>query len=147
MSLEIKINEELKSAMKAQDRIRMDALRSIRSAIIEFSKSGIGREMTEEEELKMLNMLAKRRKESIDMFEKGNRPELAEKEKLELAIIQEFLPKQLTEEEVIVLLKNLIAENNATAKDFGKMMGISMKLLSGKFDGSKVQQILKDILA
>lgn len=147
MSLEIKINEELKSAMKAQDRIRMDALRSIRSAIIEFSKSGIGREMTEEEELKMLNMLAKRRKESIDMFEKGNRPELAEKEKLELAIIQEFLPKQLTEEEVIVLLKNLIAENNATAKDFGKMMGMSMKLVSGKFDGSKVQQILKDILA
>ena len=147
MSLEIKINEELKSAMKAQDRIRMDALRSIRSAIIEFSKSGVGREMTEEEELKMLNMLAKRRKESIEMFEKGNRPELAEKEKLELAIIQEFLPKQLTEEEVIVLLKNLIAENNATAKDFGKMMGMSMKLVSGKFDGSKVQQILKDILA
>lgn len=147
MSLEIKINEELKSAMKAQDRIRMDALRSIRSAIIEFSKSGIGREMTEEEELKMLNMLAKRRKESIEMFEKGNRPELAEKEKLELAIIQEFLPKQLSEEEVIVLIKNLITENNATAKDFGKMMGMSMKLLSGKFDGSKVQQILKDILA
>lgn len=146
MSLEVKINDELKSAMKAQDRVRLDALRSIRSAIIEFSKSGIGREMNEEEELKLLNMLAKRRKESIDMFEKGNRPELAEKEKLELEVIQEFLPKQLSEEEAIVILKNLIAENNAAAKDFGKMMGLSMKLLSGKFDGSKVQQILKEIL-
>lgn len=146
MSLEAKINDELKSAMKAQDRVRLDALRSIRSAIIEFSKSGIGRDMNEEEELKLLNMLAKRRKESIDMFEKGNRPELAEKEKLELEVILEFLPKQLSEEEAMVILKNLITENNATAKDFGKMMGMSMKLLSGKFDGSKVQQILKEIL-
>jgi hypothetical protein len=146
MSLETIINEELKSAMKAQDRIRLDALRSIRSAIIEFSKSGIGRAMNEEEELKMLNMLAKRRKESIEMFETGNRPELAEKEKLELEVIQEFLPKQLSEKEVIVILKNLIADNNATVKDFGKMMGMSMKLLSGKFDGGKVQQILKEIL-
>jgi uncharacterized protein YqeY len=146
MNLEQKITEELKSAMKAQNKVRIEAIRSIRSAIIEFNKSGIGHEMTEEEGLKMLNTLAKRRKESIEMFEKGNRPELAEKERLELAIIQEFLPKQLTEEEATVIIKNLITEQNATAKDFGKVMGMTMKLLSGKFDGAKVQSILKELL-
>jgi hypothetical protein len=147
MSLELIINDELKNAMKAQDKIRIETIRSIRSAIIEFNKSGIGREMTEEEELKMLNTLAKKRKESIEMYEKGNRPELADKEKQELHIIQEFLPQQLSEEEVVVILKKLIADNNATVKDFGKMMGMSMKLLAGKFDGAKVQQILKEILS
>ena len=147
MKLEDLINEQLKNAMKAQDKVRIDAIRSIRSVIIEFNKSGIGREMTEEEGLKMLNTLAKKRKEAIEMFEKGNRPELAEKEKEELEIIQEFLPKQLTEEEAKQIIQQIITENNATQKDFGRMMGLAMKQLTGKFEGGKVQDIIKELLS
>lgn len=146
MNLEEKINEELKSAMKNQEKVRLDAIRSIRSAILEFNKSGIGRAMTSEEELKLLNSLAKKRKESIEMYEKGNRPELAEKESQELKVIQEFLPKQLSDEEVQSIIQKVIAENNATAKDFGKIMGLVMKQVSGKYDGSKIQAILKELL-
>jgi hypothetical protein len=146
MNLEETINEELKTAMKNQDKVRLDAIRSIRSAILEFNKSGIGRAMTSEEELKLLNSLAKKRKESIEMYEKGNRPELAEKESQELKVIQEFLPKQLSDEEVQSIIKKVIAENNPTAKDFGKIMGLVMKQVSGKYDGSKIQAILKELL-
>ncbi len=146
MNFEEKINEELKNAMKNQDKVRIDAIRSIRSAIIEFNKSGSGKEMTQDEEIKLLNSLAKKRKESIEMYSKGNRPELAEKEAQELAIIQEFLPKQLNDDEAKEIIQKLIAENNATAKDFGKMMGLAMKMLSGKYEGAKVQAILKELL-
>ncbi|OGU57285.1 MAG: hypothetical protein A2X64_10775 [Ignavibacteria bacterium GWF2_33_9] len=147
MKFEDLINEQLKNAMKAQDKVRIDTIRSIRTAIIEFNKSGIGREMTEEEGLKMLNTLAKKRKEAIEMFEKGNRPELAEKEKQELVIIQEFLPKQITEEEVRQIIQQILSENYATQQDFGRMMGLAMKQLTGKFDGSKVQAIIKELLS
>jgi uncharacterized protein YqeY len=102
--------------------------------------------MTQDEEIKLLNSLAKKRKESIEMYSKGNRPELAEKEAQELAIIQEFLPKQLNDDEAKEIIQKLIAENNATAKDFGKMMGLAMKMLSGKYEGAKVQAILKELL-
>ncbi|MGB9702060.1 MAG: GatB/YqeY domain-containing protein [Candidatus Kapaibacteriota bacterium] len=146
MNFEEKINEELKNAMKNQDKVRIDAIRSIRSAIIEFNKSGSGKEMTQDEEIKLLNSLAKKRKESIEMYNKGNRPELAQKEAQELAIIQEFLPKQLNDDEAKEIIQNLIAENNARAKDFGKMMGLAMKMLSGKYEGAKVQAILKELL-
>lgn len=146
MNFEEKINEELKNAMKNQDKVRIDAIRSIRSAIIEFNKSGSGKEMTQDEEIKLLNSLAKKRKESIEMYNKGNRPELAQKEAQELAIIQEFLPKQLNDDEAKEIIQNLIAEHNATAKDFGKMMGLAMKMLSGKYEGAKVQAILKELL-
>lgn len=146
MNFEEKINQELKNAMKNQDKVRIDAIRSIRSAIIEFNKSGSDKEMTQDEEIKLLNSLAKKRKESIEMYSKGNRPELAEKEAQELAIIQEFLPKQLNDDEAKEIIQKLIAENNATAKDFGKMMGLAMKMLSGKYEGAKVQAILKELL-
>lgn len=146
MNLEAKINEELKNAMKNQDKVRIDALRSIRSAIIEFNKSGAGHEMTDEEGIKILNSLAKKRKESIELFVKGNRPDLAEKEQAELAVIQEFLPKQMDDSEIETELKKIIVEMNATSKDFGKVMGAAMKKFSGRADGSKVQTILKTLL-
>lgn len=146
MNLEAKINEELKNAMKNQDKVRIDALRSIRSAIIEFNKSGADHKMTEDEGIKMLNSLAKKRKEAIEMYEKGNRPDLMEKEQLELKVIQEFLPQQLDEVAIEVELKAMITEMNATAKDFGKVMGAAMKKFAGRADGSQVQTILKNLL-
>lgn len=146
MNLELKINEELKNAMKNQDKVRMDALRSIRSAIIEFNKSGADHEMTEDEGIKMLNSLAKKRKEAIEMYEKGNRPDLMEKEQAELVVIQEFLPQQLDDATIEAELKVLISEMNATAKDFGRLMGAAMKKFAGRADGSQVQTILKNLL-
>jgi len=146
MNLELKINEELKNAMKNQDKVRMDALRSIRSAIIEFNKSGADHEMTEEEGIKMLNSLAKKRKEAIEMYEKGNRLDLMEKEQAELVVIQEFLPQQLDDGTVEAELKLMISEMNATAKDFGRLMGAAMKKFAGRADGTQVQTILKNLL-
>lgn len=146
MNLELKINEELKNAMKNQDKVRMDALRSIRSAIIEFNKSGSNHEMTEDEGIKMLNSLAKKRKEAIEMYEKANRLDLMEKEQAELLVIQEFLPQQLDDTTVEAELKQMISETNATAKDFGRLMGAAMKKFAGRADGSRVQTILKNLL-
>lgn len=147
MNLEQKINEELKTAMKSGLKDRMDAIRAIRSAIIEFNKSGVGREMTEEDAIKLLNVQAKRRRDAMDMYEKAGRPELFDKEKAELDVIQEFLPKQFSDEEVFETVKSVIAEIGATGmKDMGKAMGASMKALAGKTDGNKVQAAVKEIL-
>ena len=146
MSLEIEINEALKNAMKSGDRIRTETLRSIRANIIEFTKSGNNKVMGLEDELKILNSNAKKRKDAIEIYLKAGRNELAEKEKAELEIIQEFLPKQLEENEVKEIIQKIISETQAEAKDFGKVIGAAMKELKGKVDGSKVQEIVKSLL-
>jgi uncharacterized protein YqeY len=147
MTFEEKINEALKDAMKSGDKVRTDTIRSIRAGIIEFAKSGSGRELNEEDEIKILNSNAKKRKDAIEMYEKGGRPELVEKEKMELSIIEEFLPKQLDDEEIIKIVKNIISNVGATSsKDFGKVIGATMKELKGKADGNRVQGIVKSLL-
>ena len=145
--LKEKINELLKEAMKSGDKITLETLRSIRAAFIEFDKSGSGKELTEEEEIKIINSLVKKRKESIEIFEKANRLDLAEKEKKELEILISFLPQQLTEEEISKKLDEIIKQVGAKEpKDFGKVMGIAMKELKGRADGKIVQTILKSKL-
>ena len=147
MNLEEKINEELKNSIKSGDKIRMETLRSIRAAIIEFNKSGAGREMNEEDGLKILNSNAKKRKDAIALYEQGERTDLADKEKQELVIIEEFLPKQLSDDEVKGIIKKIKEEVGAVdIKDLGKMMGQVMKELKGKADGGKVQQFVREIL-
>jgi uncharacterized protein YqeY len=147
MSLDAKINEEMKIAVKAGDKLKLETVRSIRAAIIEFNKSGIGREMNEQDELKILQNQAKKRKDAIQLYIQGGRQELADKEKQELAIIEEYLPKQMDDAEVKDIIKKLIAEVGATdMKDMGKVMGLSMKQLQGKADGNKVQQFVKELL-
>ncbi|MBP7214432.1 MAG: GatB/YqeY domain-containing protein [Candidatus Kapabacteria bacterium] len=147
MTLEETVNQQLNAAMKAQDKLRTETLRSIRSGIIEFKKSGVGREMNSEDELKLLNKLVKSRKESIELYKAANRNDMAEQEQKELDIIMEFLPKQMTYDEIKAELKKMIDEQNATQKDFGKIMQLAMKTLAGKVDGSKVQVILKELLS
>ncbi|MEJ5286742.1 MAG: Transamidase GatB domain protein [Candidatus Kapaibacterium sp.] len=147
MNLEQKVGEELKKAIKEGDQIRMDALRSIRASILEFKKSGIGREMNEEDEIKILNSLAKKRKEAIEMYEQGGRIDLAEKERKELEIIKQFLPEQLSEEEIRKIVASIIQELNASSpSELGKVMGRAMKDLKGKADGSLVQSIARELL-
>lgn len=148
MGLEQKINEELKSAIKSGDKLRMDTIRSIRAAIIEFNKSGAGRDMNEDDEMKILQNAAKKRRDAIELYEKGKRQDLADREKAELVIISEFLPKQLTKDEALDVVKKIISDIGATEmKDLGKVMGPVMKELKGKFDGSAVQQLVREILS
>lgn len=148
MDLEKKVSEELKKAIKESDQVRMDVLRSIRAAILEFKKSGINREMNEEDELKILNSLAKKRKEAIELYEKGGRTDLADKERKELEVIQSFLPAQMSEEEIRGFLAKIIQEINAQSpSDLGKVMGRAMKELKGKADGSLVQKIARELLS
>ncbi len=142
-----KINDLMKEAMKSGDKLKLETLRSIRAAFIEFDKSGSGKELTEEEEIKIINSLTKKRKESIEIFEKANRLDLAEKEKKELEILLSFLPQQLSEEEIAKKLDEIIAQVGAKdSKDFGKVMGVAMKELKGRADGKVVQSILKSKL-
>jgi len=147
MTFEEKINEELKNATKSGDKLRLETIRSIRAAIIEFKKSGIGRDMNSDDELKILSNQAKKRKDAIEMYQKGGRQDLVDNETAELSIIEEFLPKQLNDEEILNICKKIISDAGIThVKDFGKVMGIAMKELKGKADGSKVQTILKSLL-
>jgi len=147
MNLTEKINEDLKNAMKSGDKLRTTTLRSIRALILEFEKSGQNRAIAPEDEIKMLTAAAKKRKESIEQFRNAGRNELAEKEEKELKILQEFLPKQLSEEEIIQEIKKLALEINASGKeDFSKLMPLVMKNLKGKADGKIVKSNVESFL-
>jgi hypothetical protein len=147
MSLTDRINQELKDAMKSGNKIRLETIRSIRALILEFEKSGIGRELAAEDELKMLLSAAKKRKESIEQFRNAGRTELAEKEEAELKIIEEFLPKQLSVEEVKNEIKKIASEIGASTKeDFAKLMPSAVKALKGKADGKQIKEIVEKIL-
>ena len=147
MNLKEKINNNLKDAMKSGDKVRLETVRSIRALILEFEKSGIGKELTPEEEIKMLTTAAKKRKESIEQFRNGGRIELAEKEENELKIIEEYLPKQLSIEEITEEVKKLADEIGAKSKsDFPKLMPLASKSLKGKADGKVVKEIVEKIL-
>ncbi len=147
MTLNDQINNDLKTAMKSGDKIRLDTLRLLRAHMIELSKRGVGEVITAEEELSVLMAAMKKRKEAIDLYEKAGRTELAQQEKKELEIISTYLPKQLSSEEAGAIIQRIIGETGATsAKDFGKVMPLAMKELKGKFDGKLVQEMVKSKL-
>lgn len=137
----------MKTAMKSGDKLRLETLRSLRALILEFEKSGAGRAMTEEDEQKMLLTASKKRKDAIEQFRNAGRTEAADKEAAELAIIQEFLPKQMNEAEVETAVKAIIESTGAkTPQEVGKVMGAAMKELRGKADGNLVQAVAKRLL-
>ncbi|MCU7494968.1 MAG: GatB/YqeY domain-containing protein [Ignavibacteria bacterium] len=147
MSLKDKINEDLKSAMKSGDKLRLETIRSIRALILEFEKSGTGKTLNEEEELKMLSSAVKKRRDSVEQYRAAKRDDLADKEEAEMKIIMEYMPKQLTEEEVTGIVKKLATEAGASSKaDFPKLMPLAMKELKGKADGKLVKSIVEKIL-
>lgn len=148
MSLTEQINEQMKTAMKGGDKLRLETLRSLRAGIIEFEKSGAGRAMTPADEQDILLKAAKKRKEAIEEYGKVGRDDVAEKERAELAIIQEFLPQQLSEEQVEQKIRDIILEQGASGSgDFARVMPAAMKELRGKADGALVQSIVKKLLA
>lgn len=147
MGLSEVIVEQIKVAMKNGDKVRLETLRSLRAAILEFETAAVQKEFTAEEEVKLLLSASKKRKDAIEMYTNANRNDLAEKEQLELAIIQEFLPKQLDRSEISAIISQIIADVNAEGiKDKGKVMGPAMKQLRGKADGTLVQEIVAELL-
>lgn len=147
MDLKDKINLDLKDAMKSGDKIRLNVVRSIRALILEFEKSGAAKELTPEEELKMLTTAAKKRKDSIEQFRNAGRIELAETEEAELKILMDYLPKQMSEDEIkneIIRLANKIGAKSKA--DFPKLMPLVMKELKGKADGKIVKSIVENYL-
>ena len=147
MTFEQIINEDLKESMKSGDKLRLETLRSLRASIIEFTKNGTGKDMTEEDAQKILLNASKKRKDAIEMYRQAGRQDLLEKEESELAIIAAYLPEQLSESEVVDALKLIIQQVGAEGpKDMGKVMGLAMKELRGKADGTLVQQCLKELL-
>ena len=151
MSLKDRIGEDIKSAMKAKDKIRLETVRSIKKVILEkeVALRPKGQDsLTEEQEIEVLVQQAKQRRDSIEQYRNGGREDLAAKEAQELAIIETYLPKQLSDEELNNILDEIITSVGAnTAKDLGKVMGVAMKQLKGKADGKKIQSLVKEKLS
>lgn len=148
MSLKSIINEDLNAALKVKDNTKVDTLRSIRAEILKMDKSGMNREMNEEEEIQLLSKQAKMRKESIELFAQAGRQDLVDKEQAQLEIISAYLPKQMTHEEADTVISRIVKDSGAVSqKDFGKVMGEVMKQLKGKIDGKVIQEILKSKLS
>jgi uncharacterized protein YqeY len=147
MNLKDRINQDLKDAMKSGDKVRLSVVRSIRALILEFEKSGAAKDLTPEDELKMLTTAAKKRKDSIEQFRNAGRNELAESEESELKVLMDYLPKQLDEVEIKKEIIRLANEIGAKSKeDFPKLMPLVMKELKGKADGKLVKSIVENYL-
>lgn len=147
MNLTERINRDLKDSMKAGDKLRTETIRSIRALILEFQKSGSGKELNEEEEIKLLTGAAKKRKDSIEQFRNAGREDLAGKEEKELEILQEYLPEQLSKEEIKNEIARIAKDVGAETKDdFAKLMPAAMKELKGKADGKEVRAIVEEFL-
>jgi uncharacterized protein YqeY len=149
MSLEQNIMAEMKEAMKSKNEGVLRALRAIKAEIIKAkTEPGAGGELDEATEQKFLQKMMKQRKDSLDIFIQQGREDLAEKEREEMAVIERFLPKQLTEEEIKIALKEIIAATGASgAGDMGKVMGVASKQLAGKADGKTISALVKEMLA
>lgn len=148
MALKQKVESEIKSAMIARDKVRLTALRAIKSQILlEETKEGYSGELSAEDEMKLLTKAAKQRKDSAEIYEKQGRADLLEVELAELAVIQEFLPKALTDEELTQAIQEVINTTGATGpKDLGKVMGVASKQLAGKADGKAISEKVKSLL-
>jgi len=139
------LNEEIKDAMRAKDSLRLESLRAIKSALLlAQTASGAGKELNEEETIKLLQRLVKQRKESANIYTEQGRPDLASSEEAQAEIIAAFLPKQLSEEEVSKIVLDIIAKIGAEGmKDMGKVMGMASKELAGKAEGKLIADIVK----
>jgi uncharacterized protein YqeY len=148
MELEKKVMERLKEAMKSKDDAALRALRAIKAAILTAKTEKGAGEMDEAKESQLVMKLAKQRKESIEIIEKQGRADLAKTEREELEVLNTFLPKQMTEEELTPLIQKIISDLGVTdAKEMGKVMGAANKEFAGKADGGTISKIVKQLLA
>lgn len=148
MNLFDQVSEDIKKAMLAQDKVAMDTLRGIKKEFLEAKTAkGNNGELADEQAVKILQKMVKQRKESAEMYRSANRPELAENEMAQVAIIEKYLPAQMSEEELVNILKDIIAQTGASSmKEMGKVMGIASKQLAGKADGRIISEKVKQLL-
>ena len=148
MSLEKRISQDLKTAMKAKDDVAKRAIRAIKSAILLKKTDGSGKEITEADEIKMVQKLVKQRQDSLAIYEKEGREDLAQTEREEIEALKVYLPEQLSEAELEAVVREVVAQTGATSmKDMGKVMGAASKRLAGKADGKSISVAVKKILA
>ena len=149
MSLELTVNENMKKAMLAKDEVGLRSLRAIKAAVLlAKTAEGAAASLTEETEIKLLQKLVKQRKDSLEIFERQNRFDLAQKEKEELDVIERFLPKQMSEDEIKTVVSAIIKESGVTnISGLGQVMGLATKQLAGKADGKVISVIVKELLA
>ena len=143
------LTTEIKEAMKAKNVLALEALRAIKSAVLLLkSEAGASEELTEDQEIKLLQKLVKQRRDSATIFREQNRVDLAEPEEAQAEVIAKFLPEQLSEEEVKSLIEAIISQTGATSmKDMGKVMGMVSKQLAGKADGKTISTFVKQLLS
>lgn len=148
MKLQERIMADMKTAMKAKDKVALESLRAIKAEILKAqTEKGAKEELTQEQEIKLLQRLVKQRKDSASLYSEQNRNDLAEPELLQVAVIEKFLPKQLTEAELISIITDIVTEVGASSpKDMGKVMGAANKKLSGKAEGRLISTVVKNIL-
>ena len=148
MNLESRIATDLKEAMKAKDQAALRGIRAIKSEILLFKTDGSGSELSEEKAIKILQKLVKQRKDSLEIYEKQNREDLAVKEREEIAVIEKYLPEQMGEKELEAILKQIVEQTGAESmKDMGKVMGMASKQLAGKADGKTISMVVKKLLS
>ena len=148
MALEQQIQKDIMEAMKAHDEARLNATRGIKSEILLAKTAGGEHDLSDADVLKIIQKLVKQRNESAELYNQGKRPELAEKELAEAKVLESYLPKALSEDEVRNILKGIIAEVGASKpQDMGKVMGVATKRLAGQADGKVISTIVRELLA
>ena len=149
MNLFDQVSNDIKSAMLAKDKVRLEALRGIKKEFLEAKTAkGADGELTDDMAMKILAKMVKQRKESAQIYTEHNRPDLAEPELAEAAVIETYLPKQMNEEELTEALKTIIAQVGATTpQEMGKVMGVATKQLAGRADGRAISAKVKELLA
>lgn len=148
MSLELTINEAIKTAMREKDKVALDSLRAVKSQILLLKTEAKGADVSAEQEIAILQRMIKQRKDSYQQFVAQNRTDLAEVEMAQMKVIEKFLPAQLSSEELEAEIKKIIAEVGAESmKDLGKVMGNASKALSGKSDGKSISEMVKKLLS
>ena len=144
MSLQQKVMEDMKAAMRAKDAVALEALRAIKSAILLAQTESSSKELSEKDELKILQKLVKQRRDSAQIFTEQNRADLAEPELNQAKIIEKFLPEQLSEEEITTIVKQVISDTGAASmSDMGKVMGAANAKIAGRADGKTISTIVK----
>ncbi len=148
MSLENKINEDLKTAMKAGDKISMRGVRAIKSAILLFKTDGSGRELDLDSEIQLLQKLVKQRQDSLEIYKTQNRADLAQIEEEEIEVLRRYMPKQLDDKDLEASIQSYIVETGATGmKEMGKIMALANQRLAGQAEGARIAVIVKKLLS
>ena len=147
MSLQKQVMEQIKAAMKSKDKVALESLRALKSAFLLANTSGGGVELSEGDEIKIVQKLVKQRKDSAAIFDEQGRSDLSEPEKAQAKVLEQFLPAQMSEEELKSVIAEIVERTGASSmKDMGKVMGMASKQLAGKADGKAISMAVKELL-